>query len=464
MAKWSLVFEGAAGGVKSCDAGRLFMEQQQMGTARKQLPRAFASLVIPNYRRFFVGALLSNIGTWMESVAQGWLVLTVLTDGSAVAMGWVTALRFAAVPLLSPLAGAVADRVPKRKILLVTQTLLACNSTVLCILVATGVVELWMVFITASIEGCITAFDNPSRQAFVSEMVPEGRLQNAVGLNATSFNSARLVGPGVAGLLLQWLGVAPVLGLNAFSYLAMIVSLKGMKTDELHPSPARQMKGSMREGFAYIRSRPDIMLIMLLVFTMATFGMNFNITNATMAIRVFGKDAAEYGLLGSMIAIGTLSGALSAAAAERPRLRVILLGTLGFAFFAGVASLAESYLVYALLLIPTGYAMLRVVNTANATVQTSTPAGLRGRVMAVYIAIFLGGTPIGSPTIGWIQDNWGTRWGVGFGAIVAGVVAVLLIIYTMRSKHLKAHVQLWPPRVDVETIVNATSTVDIAKQ
>jgi MFS family permease len=409
----------------------------------------FRSLVIPNYRKFFVGALVSNVGTWMESVAQGWLVLKILTDDSAMSLGIVTALRFVGVPLLAPIAGALADRFPKRRILLVTQTLLGLNSAMLCTLVVTGHVKLWMVFITATVEGCINAFDNPSRQAFVSEMVPENYLQNAVGLNATSFNSARLIGPGVAGLLIAWLGVGPVFGINAVSYLSMLIALTSMKPELLHIAPKRPMKGSFAEGLRYLRTRPDIMLIMLLVFMLATFGMNFNITNATMATQTFGKDAAEYGLLGSMIAIGTLGGALSAARASRPRLRVLLLGTLAFAFFAGLASIAESYLMYALLLVPTGFCMLRVVNTANATVQLSTPPQLRGRVMAIYTAIFMGGTPIGSPLIGWIQDHWGARWGVSVGAIVAGVTAAGIISYIMRSKKLRAKLELWPPHIDV---------------
>jgi MFS family permease len=396
-----------------------------------------------------VGALASNIGTWMESVAQGWLVLTILTDNSAISLGIVTGLRFVGVPLLAPIAGALADRVPKRKILLVTQTLLGLNSAMLCTLVLSGHVKLWMVFVTATVEGCINAFDNPSRQAFVSEMVPDTMLQNAVGLNATSFNSARLIGPAVAGFLIARLGVGPVFGINAFSYLSMLIALKWMRLSDLRPAPSRSMKGSVSEGLRYIRSRPDIMLIMLLVFMFASFGMNFNVTNATMATRIFGKDAEEYGLLGSMIAIGTLAGALSAARAPKPRLRIILFGALAFAFFCALAAIADSYMMYALLLIPTGFCMIRVVNTANATVQLATPYELRGRVMSIYIAIFLGGTPVGSPLVGWIQDNWGPRWGVGIGAIVAGTTASLIILYLFKSKNLRAHVEVWPPRLDV---------------
>ncbi|MDR0837188.1 MAG: MFS transporter [Propionibacteriaceae bacterium] len=409
----------------------------------------FRSLAVPNYRRFFVGALASNIGTWMENVAQGWLVLTILTDNSAMSLGIVTGLRFIGVPLLAPLAGALADRVPKRKILLVTQTLLGINSAMLCTLVLSGHVKLWMVFITATVEGCINAFDNPSRQAFVSEMVPDRLLQNAVGLNATSFNSARLLGPAIAGLLISQLGVGPVFGINAFSYLSMLIALKWMRISELRPAPERSMKGSISEGLRYIKSRPDLILIMVLVFMFATFGMNFNITNATMARNVFGKDAQEYGLLGSMIAIGTLAGALSAARAAKPRLRIILFGALAFAFFAALASIAESYLMYALLLVPTGFCMLRVVNTANAAVQLATPYELRGRVMSIYLAVFMGGTPIGSPLIGWIQDHLGSRWGVGVGALVAGTTASLIILYLVKSKNLRARVGVWPPRLDV---------------
>ncbi len=263
----------------------------------------FSSFALFNYRAFFLGGLVSNVGTWMARVAQDWLVLTVLTNNSASSLGLVTGLQFLPVALLAPSAGAIADRFPKRVILVATQLALGLNSLILWLLVATGTAQLWHVYVLAVTMGIITALDNPTRQAFVSELVPKSLLPNAVGLNSASFNGARLIGPGVAGLIIGFWGIAPALLINAISFVAVIGGLLAMRSTELHPAALRKGRGAVREGLAYVRSRPDIMLVLLIVFMLGTFGMNFQITNALMATRVFGKGAQEYGLLGSILSL-----------------------------------------------------------------------------------------------------------------------------------------------------------------
>ncbi len=415
--------------------------------------RMFASLGIANYRNFFAGALLSNIGGWMQRIAQDWLVLTELTDHSARALGFVTALQFVAMPLLAPWTGAVADRFPKRKVLMVTQLLLALNSLVLFFLVSTGVVTLWWVYFLAFTQGLAMAFDGPARQSFVSEMVPDRLLPNAVGLNSTSFNSARLIGPAAAGALIGVAGVAPALLVNALSFVPMLIGLATMRQDELHPAPERRGRGSAIEGLRYLRGRPDILMVMFVVFMLGTFGMNFQINNAVMATTMFGKGAEEFGLLGTLMAIGTLAAALIAARRQKPRLRVLLGALLAFTVFTTVLALAPSYSIYAILLVPVGWTMLTVMTTANSTVQLATAPQMRGRVMAVYMAIFQGGTPLGAPFVGWVTDQWGPRWGILVGSIACALTFIGVLGFMVGHRGVRFRWErTWPPRLHVWTL------------
>ncbi len=392
-------------------------------------PRLTASFALFNYRLFFTGALISNVGTWMARVAQDWLVLTQLTKHSASALGLVTGLQFLPVALLAPYAGALADRFSKRSILMLTQAALALNAAVLWALVATGHAQLWHVYVLAVLQGIATAFDNPSRQAFVSEMVPARLIPNAVGLNSASFNGARLLGPGIAGLTIGAWGIAPALLINAISFAAVIAGLWFMRTSELTPGPVRRGKGAVREGLAYVRRRPDIILILIVVFMLGTFGMNFQITNALMATRVYGKGAEQYGLLGSIMAVGTLGAALIAARRGRPRLRTLVGALAGFAVSTTALALAPTYTVYSILLIPTGLFALTVMTSANSSVQLAAAPEVRGRVMALYMAIFMGGTPLGAPFVGWIGDVLGPRWTILVGSIATGATFLAVAAY-----------------------------------
>lgn len=408
-------------------------------TARRS---TFASLAVPNYRIFFTGAIVSNVGTWMYRVAQDWLVLTILTDHSSSALGLVTGLQFLPIPFLAPYAGSIADRFPKRRILMVSQALLGLNALAMFLLVVTGSVELWHVFVLAFLTGVVTAFDNPTRQAFVSEMVPLNLVSNAVGLNSASFNSARLLGPGLAGLMIAAWGVAPAMALNAASFGAVLLSLALMKPELLTPAPLRKNgKGAVREGLRYVWRRPDIMVVMLMVFVLGTFGMNFQITNALMATKVFGKGAGEYGLLGSIMAIGTLAAALVAARRERPRVRILLASLGGFAVCTALLGAAPSYTAFALLLVPTGLCALTMMTCANASVQLASHPEVRGRVMALYMAIFMGGTPLGAPLVGWIGDVFGPRWTIWAGSLATGLTFVGVTVWFMVHRGVRVRLR-----------------------
>ncbi|SDP42472.1 Predicted arabinose efflux permease, MFS family [Pedococcus dokdonensis] len=414
----------------------------------------FSSLGVRNYRVYATGAFVSNIGTWMGRVAQDWLVLTELTNHSSSALGIVTGLQFLPFLLLAPWAGMIADRYPKRRILAVTQTSLALSSLVLGLLVVTGTAQLWMVYGIALFTGIATAVDNPARQTFVSEMVPRDRLANAVSLNSASFNAGRLIGPGVAGLTIAGFGTGWTLMLNTLTFVAVLLALASMRRSELRPAPAlARGKGAIREGVAYVRSRPDIQLVMLLVFVLGTFGMNFQITTALMATKEFGKGPEEYGLLGSIMAIGSLTAALLSARRAKPRLRILLVALVGFTLSTGLAAVAPSYPLFALSLVPVGLSALTALTTANAMVQLSVDPAMRGRVMALYMAIFMGGTPLGAPLIGWIGDVSGPRWTIAIGTIAVGLTLVVVSIWTARHENVQVSYESQRrPRLRIRTL------------
>ena len=399
----------------------------------------FRSLRNRNYRLYAMGGVVSNTGTWMQRVAQDWLVLQ-LHHGSAAsastALGITTGLQFLPILLLSPYAGLVADRFPKRRLLQVTQAWLGLSGLLLGVLAVTGVVEPWMVFAVAFTFGVGAAFDAPARQAFVSEMVDHDDLSNAVGLNSASFNLARVVGPALSGFLIAALGsgvraTGLVILVNAVSYLAVIGALQLMRTNELAPVVrAPRGKGMIRDGIRYVRSRPDLKLILVAVFFAGTFGMNFQMTSALMATQVFEKGPGEYGLLGSTLAIGSLTGALlGARRVGRPRLRLVILAGLAFGIVEIALGLMPSYVAFAALTPLLGLSLLTMLNAANTTVQLSVGPSIRGRVMALYMMLVMGGTPLGAPIVGWVGATFGARWTlIGGGAMsVIGVCLAVLV-------------------------------------
>jgi MFS family permease len=397
------------------------------------LSPTFRSLSNPNYRLYAAGGVVSNVGTWMQRVAQDWLVLAL--TGSGTALGITTGLQFLPILLFSAYAGLVADRFPKRRLLQVTQLMMAVPSLLLGLLAITGTVEAWHVYALAFVFGIGTAFDAPARQSFVSEMVHKDDLTNAVGLNSASFNAARIVGPAVAGFMIAGLGggveaTGWVIAINAVSYGAVVAALQRMRTEDLDsPEPPARQKGMIRDGLRYIRRRPDLMMILAIVFFAGTFGLNFQMTSALMATEVFDKGASEYGILGSAMAIGSLSGALLAARRVRVRHRLLIGAAVGFGLAEIVAGLMPTYLMFAVWLPVLGLAALTMITAANATMQLSVTPELRGRVMALYMMIFMGGTPLGSPIVGWVGEAFGARWtliGGGGITILGTLLAVAL--------------------------------------
>ncbi|WP_164520308.1 MFS transporter [Specibacter cremeus] len=403
----------------------------------------FRALRVFNYRLWVSGALVSNIGTWMQRVAQDWLVLTILTHNDGTAAGITTGLQFLPIVFLGPWAGVLADRVNKRKLLLATQTAMGLCALTLGLLVVTGTVELWHVYALALLLGVASALDAPSRQAFVSEVVDTPDVPNAVALNSASFNLARLAGPGIAGLVIAWVGTGPAFLLNAASFLAVIISLWRMRSHELHPvARVPRAKGQIRAGLVYIRQRPDLVMIMVLVFLIGTFGMNFQITNALMATTVFHLGPGEFGLLGSIMAIGTLAAALLAARRKNVRMLYVVGGALAFGVTVVIAALMPSYFWYAVALVPVGLAALTFMNACNTTVQLTTDPAMRGRVLAVYMVLLQGGTPIGAPLVGWIATEFGARWSLVIGAVVALVAGTVALILMNRRNQVRLRDQL----------------------
>lgn len=386
----------------------------------------FRSLRIRNYRLWFTGALVSNIGTWMQRTAQSWLVFDELTDHDATAMGVVMALQFVPQLVLAPYAGVLADRYDRRRILVVTQGVMALLAAALGALLLLGVAELGTVYGFALALGIVATFDAPVRQTFVSEMVPDTHLSNAVALNSTSFNSARLIGPAVAGVLVAAVGTGWVFMLNTLTFAAMIWAILLIDGTRLRPSPrARRARGQIREGVGYVLHRPDLVAVMSAIFMIGTFGMNFAVYLAAMAGSVFGQGSEEFGVLNSVLAVGTVTGALLSARRERARLRYVFIGCAAFAVSCLGAATAPALWLFAVWLVPCGVSSLTIMTTANAYVQSTTSPTMRGRVMSLYMAIFMGGTPIGAPVVGWLTDTLGARWGMG-SAVLAGLSGALI--------------------------------------
>ncbi len=400
----------------------------------------FRSLANRNYRIYIVGSVISNTGTWMQRVAQDWLVLQLTHSGTA--LGITTGLQLLPALLFSPIAGVVADRVPKRAVLRFTQVAMALPAALLGMLAVSGVVQSWHVYVLAFTFGIGTAFDAPARQSFVVEIVGRDDLANAVGLNSASFNVARMIGPAAAGVLIAALGSGAsaagwVILINAATYLPVFISLNRLDGSLLQPAPvAGTRKRAVRDGVAYVRSRPDLVLILSSVFFVGTFGMNFQMTSALMTTSVFHKGAGEYGLLASIMAVGSLAGALIAAGRTKPRLAYVVLAGAAFSLIEIGSGLMPTYLTFAAVLPFLGLAALTMITSANAMIQmTSTPV-MRGRVSALYMMIFLGGTPFGSPLTGWVGETFGARWMlIGGGAVSLLGIAASTAWYAHRHRN-----------------------------
>nr|WP_306805678.1 MFS transporter [Caballeronia sp. BR00000012568055] len=385
-----------------------------------------------NYRLWAGGALVSNVGTWMQRTAQDWLVLTQLTHHNASAVGTVMALQFGPQLLLLPWTGLAADHYDQRKLLMLTQATMGTLALLLGVFTVTGIVQLWHVYVFAFLFGCASAFDGPVRQTFVGVLVGDADLHNAVALNSTSFNAGRMIGPAAAGIVIGSIGTGWAFVVNGISFFAVLISMSMFRRHELRENTrAHRSRKGMTEGLRYAWSRPDLKAMLVMLFLIGTFGLNFPIFISTMAVGVFDADARGYGLLSSIMAIGTMSGALLAAGREKPHFKALLVGAAVFGIGCSLAAIAPTYWFFAGTLVVIGIAALTFMNTSNSLMQISTEPAMRGRVMALRLGIAVGGTPIGAPVVGWVANNFGPRWALGIGA-ASGIAAAITGVYALK--------------------------------
>ncbi|MBN3928270.1 MFS transporter [Streptomyces verrucosisporus] len=397
--------------------------------------RLLSSLKVRNYRLFFLGQVVSNNGTWTQRIAQDWLVLSL--TGSSTAVGITTALQFLPLLLFGLYGGVLVDRLPKRPVLAATQVVMALTALALAALTLTGRVHVWHVYAAAFAVGLATVFDNPARQSFLAELVGPSLLRNAVGLNSANFQSARLIGPAIAGLLITGVGTGWAFLLNGVSFAAPLTCMMLMRNRELRAvERAPRGKGQLREGLRYVAGRPELLWPIVLVGFFGTFALNFPVHLSAYADDVFDAGAGAYSLFNTLVAAGSLAGALLTARHESARRRLPFLAALAFGVLQTVAAAAPTLWSFALLMVPMGlFAM--VVNVAtNATMQTSTAVTVRGRVTALYMMVLLGGAPLGAPVVGWITDTYGARAGLAAaGAVATGTAAVTGFLLLRAGDH-----------------------------
>jgi MFS family permease len=406
------------------------------------LRRIFVSLSNSNYRIWAIGALISNIGGWMQRTAQDWIVLTELTQHNATAVGIVMGLQFGPQILLLPLTGYAADHLERRKLLFCTQAAMGLFALGLGLLVVTHLVQLWHVYVFAFLLGCAAAFDAPARQTFVTQLVEPALLANAVGLNSTSFNAARMVGPAIAGLVIAAVGSGYVFLINAASFVAVLTALAMLRLDRPKPAGRAASRGGLADGFRYVLGRPDLKVILSMLFLIGTFGLNFPIYISTMSVGVFHVGAGQFGLLTSMMAAGSVTGALLAAARTRPGIPLLAVAAAMFGVTCAIAAFAPFYLAFGLILFTVGLSAQTFTTSTNSLTQLSTEPAMRGRVIAILMAIALGGTPIGAPIVGWIADQFGPRWALSVGAAAGILAAAIAVPYLARRRRAEPDTKL----------------------
>ncbi|MET7531198.1 MFS transporter [Streptomyces goshikiensis] len=399
----------------------------------------FSSLKVRNYRLFATGQVVSNTGTWMQRIAQDWLVLSL--TGSASAVGITIALQFLPMLLFGLYGGVLADRLPKRPLLIGTQTAMGLTGLALAALTLAGHVQVWHVYLAAFLLGLVTVVDNPARQTFVSEMVGPAQVANAVSLNSANFQSARLVGPALAGVLITAVGSGWAFLLNGLSFAAPVAGLLMMRAHELYPvRPRPRAKGQLREGLRYVAGRPELIWPIVLVGFIGTFGFNFPIWLSAYVSDVFHGDAGTYGLFNTLIAAGSLAGALLAARRGHSRLRLLVAAAALFSALLVVTAFVPDFWLFAAMLVPIGMFGLTVNVTANSSVQMATDPEMRGRVMALFMMVFTGGTPVGAPLVGWITDTYGARIGMATGGLISLAGALTIAVILSRVGNLRLRV------------------------
>ncbi|MGH3661199.1 MAG: MFS transporter, partial [Micromonosporaceae bacterium] len=409
-----------------------------------KIANTFRSLKVRNYRLFVGGQIVSLIGTWMQFIAQEWLTLQLSGDSGA-ALGIVAALQFSPVLFLSLYGGKLADRHDKRKLIIGANAIWMVLSLALGLLVVTGTAELWHVFVFAATFGCVNAIEVPTRQAFVSELVGHDLLPNALSLNAAVFNSARIVGPAAAGLLIAWLDTGPVILLNALTYVGptiamLLISPALLNRAETPPSDTR-----ISDGLKYVKRRSDLLLPLALVLVVGGLGFNFPVTLALLSKTEFHQGAASFGLLSSALAIGALAGAFASSGRRgRPSVYAVIVGALAFGVFELTVGFAMNYLMAAVLLVAAGFAMIYFAQAANQRLQLATESAYRGRVMSLYVLVFMGSKPLCAPLVGWISEQFGARAGLWLGGGAAVVAAALVLLVRSRRRNVRFELHARP--------------------
>lgn len=391
------------------------------------LARTFDSLRVRNYRLFFAGQVVSWTGTWVQWVAQGWLVLELTHSG--LGLGVVTALQWLPVLVFGAWAGVIADRFDKRRLLIATNVAAGALSLALGLLTISGVVTLWMIIVVALLLGLVTAVDNPTRQTFTLEMVGRDRLTNAVSLNTATFTTARVVGPAVAGLLITAVGIGECFLVNAASVVPVTLALMSMDRRELRPAePVARERGQVRAGFRYVASVPVLRTLLMMMAIIGTLQYNFQVILPVLAKETFGGDAKTLGLLGAAMGIGMFTGSLTNAAFGRSERRLLLGAALALGLLTLTTAVAPTLWLAALVMVPLGAASMAFLATMNSTLQLTSSDAMRGRVMALYFVLFLGSTPIGAPIVGWVSESFSPRAALALG----GVATLAACVYGWR--------------------------------
>lgn len=392
-------------------------------TATTHRRGTFAALRVHNYRIYVAGHVVASTGTWMQSIALDWLVLEL--TGSSAAVGVTMAMQFLPMLLFGVHGGMLADRFPKRTILIITQSLNGTLSGSLAVLTLTGHVRVEYVYAFALAQGLVMVVDNPTRQVFVNELVPAPYVRNAIALNSAVFQTSRLIGPAVSGVLIGTVGTGWAFAANSASYVAPVIGLALIRSAELTPAPAAlRTPRQLRMALSYVRARPHIVWTIFLVGVIGTFGLNFPVVLTAMADQTFRGGADLYGLFNAVLAVGSVAGALIAGGRTDTRLRTLVLGAVGFGLAQTAAALAPGVLTFLAALVALGMVNLIFQAMANSSVQSWVDPQVRGRVMGLYMLVFVGGTPLGAPMIGWITTAYGPRVAMAFCGIVPALAAV----------------------------------------
>lgn len=433
---------------------------------RARLGTTFRALGVRNYRLFATGQLISLFGGWVQMTAQDWLVLQ-LSHNSPSALGYVTALQFAPILLLTLYGGTLADRFDKRLLLSVVNGVYLVLAGLMGLLVVSGSIQLWHVFVFAGLLGTVSALENPTRQAFASEMVGRELLPNALALSSATFNSARIIGPAIGGITIALFGTGVAFLLNAVTFIGPIIALRRMSSADLYRDislgPVAKGDARIADGLRYVRGRIDLLVPMVLMLVTGLLAFNFQLTLPVLAKNVFHTQAAQFGLLTTALAVGALGGALAGSVRRlRPSIWIVVGSAICFSLLETAVAFAPTFSTTLILLVPTGFFMIAFAQAANQRVQMGVSAAFRGRVMALYVLVFMGTTPFGAPLVGWCAEVFGPRSAIWIGSTGSLIAAVIVLAYELRRTGTRMRVRLHPVRLDLRSEIESEAILEQA--